>query len=109
VVAGIERRVILTKHDHLLELHHGPIGALQVGLVHREKIADLQDAGFEHLDLVAGGGRHEHDHAVGCPDDVDLVLAGTDGLDDDTVLAERIERGDRVGRRRREPAQRAPG
>ena len=42
---------------------------------------------------------------VGRADDVDLVLADADGLDDDPVLAGRVEHVGRVVRRPRQPAE----
>ena len=51
------------------------VGALAVGLVDHEHVADLEDAGLRGLDAVAHAGREEHDGGVGQRRDLDLALA----------------------------------
>ena len=77
--------------DHLLQLGDGAVGTGHIGLVDDEDVADFQNACLQHLDVVAAAGLDEHGHGVGGADDVDLVLSGTDRLDDDLVLAEGVE------------------
>ena len=85
----------------------GPVGALAVGLVDDEDVGDLHDAGLERLHFVARAGNERDDRHVGGADDVDLVLADADGLDDDDVLAGGVEHERDFAGRAREPAQMA--
>jgi len=87
--------------DHLSQFLNGSVGPVAVGLVDDENVGDLEDAGFQRLDVVAGARWHEYGDGVGGADDVDFVLPRADGLDDDLVLAEGVHRlhGVRGGRR----------
>ena len=60
--------------------------------------------GLDRLDLVAHLGRLEDDGRVGRGGDLDLGLAGPDGLEQDQVEARGIEDGGRGGRGRCQPA-----
>ena len=92
---GLQRQVPLDRR-------HEPIGPFAIGLVHHEDVGDLHDAGLERLHIVAGAGHQRHDRHVGRADDVHFVLSDADGLDDDDVLARRIEHeGGVAGRRAR--------
>ena len=86
-LAGRER----LQRQHRLDRRHRPIGALAIGLVDDEDVGDLHDAGLERLHLVAGARHERDDRHVGGADDVDLVLADADGLDEDDVLAGGVE------------------
>ena len=74
---------------------HGAAG--QLGLVDDEEVADLHRAGLHRLDLVAHRRRRHVDDGVGDRGDVHLVLAGADGLDQDSIEACGVDDG---GRRR---------
>ena len=95
---GLQRQVRLDRRDEA-------IGAFTVRLVDHEDVGDLHDAGLERLHLVAGAGHQRDDRDVGGADDVDFVLADADGLDDDDVLAGRVEHERRVAGRARQAAQ----
>ncbi len=91
--------------DHLAQFLDGPVGTVTVGFVDDEHVCDLEDAGFERLNLVARSGWNEDGNRIRSTDDVDLVLARADGFDDDLVFAERVHRFDGVGGRGRESAE----
>ena len=66
---------------------------------------NLHDPGLERLDLVARPRHQRDDGNVGRPDDVDLVLADADRLDQDDVLAAGIEDQRHVAGRSRQAAE----
>ena len=73
--------------EHRPELGGGPLRAGPVALVHDDEVGDLEQPGLDRLDLVAHLGRLEDDRRVGRGRDLDLALAGPDGLDEDQVEA----------------------
>ena len=75
------------------------VGAVAVGLVDHEDVADLEDAGLRRLDAVAHAGREQHDRGVGGAGDLDLALPDADGLDEDDVAAGGVEHAERLRRR----------
>ncbi len=76
-----------------------------VHLVDRDRVRDLHDPRLERLHGVARP-RHQHEHdAVGDADYLHLALTGAHGLQEDDVLAGRVEQEQRLQRRLREPAQ----
>ncbi len=60
------------------------VGAVAVGLVDDEDVADLEDPGLGRLDAVAHARGEQHQRGVGEAGDLDLALADADGLDEDT-------------------------
>ena len=92
------------RRQHRPQLGRGPLRAGLVALVDDHEVGDLQQAGLDRLDLVAHLGRLEDDGRVGRGRDLDLALAGPDGLDEDQVEPGRVEHGGCRGRRRGEPA-----
>ena len=102
---GDVRAVALGEPLHRLELALGAVGALAVALIDDEDVGDLEEPGLDGLDLVAEP-RHEHDDGrVRHVDDLDLVLPDADRLDEDRVVAHRVEDGHEVDGRAREAAQ----
>ena len=80
-----------------------------VHLVDRDHVGYLHDPCFQRLDRVPRPGhQHEH-HGVGDPDHLDLALAGADRLQEDELLAGRIEKEQRLQRGLGQPAQVAAG
>ena len=76
-----------------------------IHLVDRDHVGDLHDPRLQRLDGVARA-RHQHEqHGVGDPDHLDLALAGADGLEQDELLAGRVEQQRGLQRRLREPAE----
>ena len=73
------------------ELVQGAVGAVEIGLVDDQDVGDLEQPCLHGLDVVAEARRGHDDAHVGDVDDVDLALAGADGLDEDQVLAGSIE------------------
>ena len=70
-----------------------------VHLVDRDHVGDLHDPRLQRLDGVARP-RHEHEHdRVRDPDHLDLALAGADRLDEEQVLAGRVQHEHRLERR----------
>ena len=70
--------------------------AVAVGLVDRDDVGELEDAALDALQLVAGTGQGEQQEGVDHLGDRDLVLADADGLDDDDVVAGRLEHEHRL-------------
>ena len=95
--------------QHHLQVAHGPVGIGTVGLVDDKEIADFEDAGLDRLDIVTESRHHDDDGGVGNADDIDLVLADADGLDDDDVPAGGIEDADDIVGRAGEAAEMAAG
>ena len=99
VLSGrLQRQIRLDGRDQ-------PVGAFAVRLVHDEDVGDFHDAGLERLHVVAGAGHERDDRDVGRADDVDLVLTDAHRLDDDDVLAGRVEHERGVAGRARQAAQ----
>ena len=86
----------LAEAQHVVQLADGRVGAVAVGLVDDEDVADLQDAGLGGLDAVAHARREQHDRGVGEAGDLDLGLADADGLDQHHVAAGRVEHPQRL-------------
>ena len=94
-----------THGERAFELMQRAPGIRQVGFVDDEDVGDLDEPGLHGLDVVAEprrGGEHAH---VGDVDDVDLALAGADGLDEDQVFACRVEHIDDAHGRGRQAAE----
>ena len=102
-VVRLERLQREHRDDRLREA----IGAIAIRLVDDEDVRDFHDARFERLHFVAGPGHEHDDRHVGRADDVHLVLANADGLDDHDVLPRGIENERHVARRARKPAEMA--
>ena len=86
-----------------------PVGALAVGLVDDEDVGDLHQARLDRLDVVPHAGRQHHDATLGEAEDLDLVLADADRLDEDLVEAGGVEDVHGVGRRAGQAAEVSPG
>ena len=78
-----------------------------IHLVDRDHVGDLHDPRFQRLDGVARAGHQHEQDRVRDPDHLDLALAGADRLEEDDVLAGRVEQEHRLQRRLREPAEMA--
>ena len=77
--------------DHQSQITHGLVATFPVGLVDQEDIADLKDAGLDRLDIISHSGNHHNDCRMGAPDNIYLILADTNGFDQDIVLAHGIQ------------------
>ena len=76
-----------------------------IHLVDRDHVGDLHDPRLQRLHGVARA-RHEHEqHRVRDADHLDLALAGADRLEEDDVLAGRVEQERGLERRLGEPAE----
>ena len=78
-----------------------------IHLVDRDHVGNLHDPCLQRLDGVSRSGhQHEHDR-VGDPDDLHFALTRADGLEEDELLARRIEHEQRLQRRLCEAAEMA--
>ena len=78
-----------------------------VGFVHHQHIRDLQDAGFDRLDIIAQPGRLDHQGGMCQAGDIHLSLSDADRFDQDDLKAGRVEHLHHGRGRRRDAAQRA--
>ena len=72
-------------------------------------VGDLQNSRLDRLDVIAQTRRGDDDRRVCSARDVDFVLPDADRLDDDELVARRVEHVDSFERPAREPAERTPG
>src|ERR1700676_2372453 len=79
------------ERKHGMELLFQSVGALAIGLIQNEDVADFHQAGFHVLDVVAKAGNEDDEDAIREAHDVDLVLADSDGFDKHLALPRRIE------------------
>ena len=87
------------------EVAPGMVGAVAVGLVDDEDVADLQDAGLGRLDAVAHPGREQHEGGVGERGDLDLACPTPTVSTSDHVAAGGVEHPDRLRGRPGQPAE----
>src|SRR5450759_4547159 len=92
-----------------VEFQRHAVGAGVIALVDDEDIGDLHDAGFDGLDIVAHTGDEDDDSDLGDGGDLDSVLAGADGFDDDVVAAGGVHEAGEIGGGAGESAQGAAG
>ena len=93
------------QREHRFDRRGHPIGAFAIRLVDHEDVGDFHDPGLERLHVVAGARHQSHDRDVGGADNVDLVLADADGLDNHDVLAAGVEHERGLARRPRQAAE----
>ena len=96
------------ERDHQLEIADGGVRALAVGLVHREDVRALDDAGLDRLHLVAHAGRDHHHRALSQMHDLELVLADADRLDQHDLRPPRVHQPGEVRHRTRQAPERPP-
>jgi hypothetical protein len=80
---------------------------IEVGLVDDDQVGELHHALLDRLQVVAGVGQLQEQEHVGHAGNRGLALADADGLDDDDVVAGRLDDAHRLARRRRDAAERA--
>ena len=89
-------RHVIVQIEHHVDLAYELVCSIEIGLVDREHVADLQDARLDRLNVIAHA-RNQHDHRrVRRPHNIHLGLPDTDGFDKDDIFAERIHRLDRI-------------
>src|SRR5690606_22948647 len=71
----------------------------------RDEIRVLEEAALHALQSVASAGEQEHEHDVRDVRDRDLALPDPDALDDDHLVAARLEHDHRFARARAEPSR----
>ena len=86
----------LAEREHVVQLPRGRVGAVPVGLVHHEYVADLQDPGLGRLDPVAHARGEQHHRGVRRRGDLDLGLPDAHRLDQDHLAARRVEHPERL-------------
>src|SRR5690242_11173090 len=95
------------ERQHDLEIRHRLMRAWPIRHVDDETVGDLEQARLDRLDAVAEAGDGHDDDRVGDLHYLELDLPDADGLDEDDVAAERVERADDVAGRGRQPARAA--
>ena len=80
-----------------------------VELVDGDHVRDLHDPRLQRLNGVARAGHEHEDDRVRDADHLDLALARADGLEEDQVLAGRVQDEQRLERRLRQAALVAAG
>src|SRR5438874_1358230 len=94
-----------TEREDRAHLVQHRLGSWVVHLVDRDHVRDLHDPRLQRLHRVARA-RHEHEEdGVDDPDHLDLALPRADRLEEDDVLAGRVEHEQRLQRRLGEPAE----
>jgi hypothetical protein len=76
-----------------------------VALVDRDHVRDLHDPGLQRLHRVARAGHQHEQDGVRDADHLDLALTGADRLEEEEILAARVEHEHRLQRRLREAAE----
>ena len=74
-------------------------------LVDGDHVRDLHDPRLQRLHRVAGAGHQDEQDRVGDADHLDLALTRPDGLQEDEVLAGRVEEEQRLQRRLGKPTE----
>ena len=93
--------------EHLHEVPARLVDALAVGLVDHEDVGDLHQPGLVRLHAVTPARVDHHDRRVGLAGDLDLDLSDADGLDEDPLASDRVERTHRLGGGERESPEMA--
>jgi len=107
VLGGPGAPPVQVRHEADLGDQRG--GAVPVSLVDDEDVGDLHEPRLHGLDGVAGFGNQHHHRGVGLLDDVQLGLPDPDALDQNPLLAERIQEPDHIAGGAGQPAQAPPG
>ena len=103
-IGGFHSRLAVESEDRAHLVQHRLRGGI-VHLVDRDHVGDLHDPGLQRLHRVAGAGHEDEEDRVGDPDHLDLALARADRLEEDDVLAGRVEHEQRLQRRLGETAE----
>src|SRR6266542_2805972 len=90
--------------EHRAHLVQHRLGGRMVELVDRDHVRDLHDPRLQRLDRVPGAGHQDEHDRVRDRDHFDFALAGTDRLEEDELLAGRVEHEHRLQSRLREAA-----
>src|SRR5262245_14925906 len=94
---GPPRALAVESEDRADLVQHRLRGGM-IHLVDRDHVWNLHDSRLQRLHRVAGA-RHEHEqHGVGDPDHLDLALARPHSLEEDELLARRVEDEQRLQR-----------
>ena len=91
------RALAVEREDRADLVQHRLRGGV-IHLVDGDDVGDLHDPRFQCLDGVAGAGHQHQQHRIRDPDHLDLALAGADRLEQDDVLAGRVEQERRLQR-----------
>jgi hypothetical protein len=81
-----------------LENSQGVIRTRKISLVYYNDVCDLNDAGFDGLDLVAHAGREDNHCGMGCTSNINFGLPGPDSFDNNYLKASGIKSMDHVRR-----------
>ena len=96
------------RHDGLAQQTAQFRGSGLVRLVDDQDVTDFEDAGLDRLHPVAQPRHLQDHHRLRQPGDLDAVLAGAHGFDQNDVEANRVEEMDDIRRGQRQSAHPAP-
>src|SRR5882724_1014974 len=80
------------QRKHGVNLFFQSVGTFAIRFVENEDVSDLHQASFHVLNVVAQTGHQNDDHAISEANDVNFVLADSDGFDEDLMLARSVEK-----------------
>src|SRR4051812_28532086 len=98
-----------TEREDRAHLVQHRLGSRVVHLVDRDHVRDLHDPRLQRLHRVAGSGHEDEEDGVSDPDHLDLALPRADRLEEDDVLAGRVEHEQCLQRSLGETAEMASG
>jgi general secretion pathway protein D len=96
------------EREHRAQVRNGQSGSRPVRHIHDEDVGDFEQSGLDGLHAVAETRHRHHDHRVRDLHDFELDLADSDGLHEDDITPERVERSNDVARGGRKTARRLP-
>ena len=96
--------LVRAEREHLPHLVQHRLRHRVVQLVDRDHVGDLHDPGLQRLNRVARAGHQREHDGVGDREHADLALPRADGLEEDDILARRVEHEQRLQRRLGETA-----
>ena len=100
-------RALAVEREDRADLVQHRLGGRVIHLVDRDHVGNLHDPRLQRLHRVAGAGHQHEQDGVGDPDHLDLALPRADRLEQDELLAGRVQQERGLQRRLGEPAEMA--